>query len=140
MNKRIHRISSIVLALTLIVVLAAPAFAVQNASDRIAATTAAAYDLGGGQVIFEFTLDATDVMAVIGFKQIKIYEQQSDGSYECVETLDENDHGFLFTNDDLAYGTYTYQGNPGTKHYARIQFYCKDSTGAESIYRNTNVV
>lgn len=140
MKQRIRHLFSIILALSLLAALAAPAFAQERASDRFAATYAGATAIGGGQVVFEFDITATGYMDQIGFKRIKIYEKQASGSYECVLEMDENDHGFMFTNDYSAYGSYTYQGIPGVKYYANIQFYCKSDGIGESIIRNTNVV
>lgn len=140
MKQRIHRIFSLILALCLTAALAAPALALQDASDRFAVTSVEAFALGGGQVLFEFDVTATGYMDEIGFKQINIYEQQPNGKYECVLPLDEEDHGFLFTDDYFAAGSYTYQGTPGVKYYARIQCYCKSDGVGESIIRNTNVV
>lgn len=140
MNKIIHRVFSMILVLAMVAALAVSAFAVQDGSDRFAATSLEAFAIGNGQVLFEFDLNATEYMDEIGFKRILIYEQQSNGTYKCVETLSEKDHGFLFTNDYFAAGNYTYQGTSGIKYYANIQFYCKSDGVGESIYRNTNVV
>lgn len=140
MNKRIHRVFSMVLVLAMVATLAVSAFATVKASDRFVSTRCEAFAIGSGQVLFEFDLNATDYMDEIGFKRILIYEQQSNGTYKCIETLSEKDHGFLFTNDWFAAGNYTYQGTSGVKYYANIQFYCKSDGVGESIYRNTNVV
>lgn len=139
MKQRIRHLFSIILALSLLATLAAPALAQERASDRFAATSVEAIAIGGGQVVFEFDITATGYMDQVGFKQIKIYEQQASGSYQCVLELDENDHGFMFTDDYCANGSYTYQGTPGVKYYARIQCYCKSDGVGESIFRNTNV-
>lgn len=140
MKQRIRHLCSIILALCLLAALAAPAFAQERASDRFAATSVEAIAIGGGQVVFEFQIVATNHMDQIGFKQIEIYEQQPSGKYECVLEMDEEDHGFMFTDDDFANGSYTYQGTAGVKYFARIQCYCKSDGIGESIFRNTNVV
>lgn len=139
MKQRIRHLCSIILALSLLAALTAPALAQEKASDLFASTSVEAIAIGGGQVVFEFDITATWYMDQIGFKQIEIYEQQPNGKYECVLELDENDHGFMFTDDYCANGSYTYQGTAGVKYYARIQLYCKNDGVGESIFRNTNV-
>lgn len=139
MKQRIRHLFSIMLALCLLAALAAPALAQERASDRFAATCVEAIAIGGGKVVFEFNITATGYMDQIGFKQIEIYEQQPNGKYECVLEMDEEDHGFMFTDDYCADGSYTYQGTAGVKYYARIQLYCKSDGIGESIFRNTNV-
>ena len=79
-------------------------------------------------------------MEEIGASKIRIYEQQSNGTYSNVYTYTRDDDGMMFTNDYWANSDVTYQGVSGRKYYAAVSLYCKDSTGSQTITRNTNVV
>ncbi|MCI9467881.1 MAG: hypothetical protein HFG45_01070 [Oscillospiraceae bacterium] len=140
MKKHI-RLLSVILALALTFSMIPLANAVeQRGSDYFAASGVQAFAEGGGKVLIEFDIAATDMMDEIGASKIRIYEQQPNGTYSNVHTYTRDDDGMMFTNDCFAYGDIYYQGISGRKYYAAVSMYCKDSTGSETITRNTNVV
>lgn len=140
MKKHI-RLLSVVLALALMFSMIPLANAVETrGSDYFAAHVVQAFAIGNGKVLVEFDIDATDMMDEIGASKIRIYEQQSNGTYTNVYTYTRDDDGMMFYNDCFANSDVTYQGIPGRKYYATVSLYCKDNTGSETITRNTNVV
>ena len=140
MKKHI-RLLSVVLALALAFAMIPMANATETrGSDYFAAHVVQAFAIGNGKVLVEFDIDATDMMDEIGASKIRIYEQQSNGTYSNVYTYTRDDDGMMFTNDCFANSDVTYQGVSGRKYYAAVSLYCKDSTGSQTITRNTNVV
>lgn len=140
MKKHI-RLLSVVLALALMFSMIPLANAQETrGSDYFAASGVQSFAIGNGKVLVEFDIAATDMMDEIGASKIRIYEQQPNGTYTNVYTYTRDDDGMMFYNDCFANSDVTYQGIPGRKYYASVSMYCKDSTGSETITRNTNVV
>ena len=92
--------------------------------------------LSDGEIAIEFDVGSTHTMQQLGATEIVIWEQQNNGSYEDVKTFSG---GMLDRNTTSAYRMVTYQGTSGTKYYATIAFYAKDSEGSEYLYRNTSI-
>ena len=65
------------------------------------------------------------------------WEEQSNGDYEIVRTYSS---GLIDTNTDAAYRKITYYGDSGTKYYATVALYAKDSSGSETLYSDTRVI
>ena len=142
MKKIARRIftSIAVLALTLTLFIPA-ACATENASYYFAGTDAVAYAEANGEIYIEGECIGTKTMDEIGIKSITIYEQQSDGYYDPVHTYTRyNTSGMIVTNDYSHFKSVTYQGTVGTKYFAEIAFYAKDSDGNETMYCDSNVV
>ena len=95
--------------------------------------------LKSGQLLKETEIDigATHKMSELGAKAIYIWEEQSNGDYEIVRTYSS---GLIDTNTDAAYRKITYYGDSGTKYYATVALYAKDSSGSETLYSDTRVI
>ena len=137
-----HRFCSFAIVFTLVLTLLVPmACAALDASAYFAATDAVAYAEEDGKILIEADACATDIMEEVGVKSITIYEKQSDGNYDDVHTYTRyNTSGMISTNDYSHFKSLTYQGTIGTKYYAEIAFYAKDSDGSETLCYDTNVV
>lgn len=115
--------------------------AITRASDYFWYTEISAVPTENGEFLVEFDINATKTMEEVGAKSIYIYEQQSDGKYELVETFTRyNTDGLIDTNTACAYGRVYYQGTPGVKYFATVALYAKDSDGSETKYRDTRVI
>ena len=142
MKQLSHRIFSMFAVLILSVALLVPmACAAARASAYFAVTDAVAYAEENGKILIEADVCATGMMDEIGVKSITIYEKQSDGYYDSVKTYTrDNTSGMIRTNNYDHFKSLTYQGTVGTKYYATIAFYAKNSSGSETLYCDTNVV
>ena len=142
MKQLSHRIFSMFAVLILSVALLVPmACAAARASAYFAVTDAVAYAEENGKILIEADVCATGMMDEIGVKSITIYEKQSDGYYDSVKTYTrDNTSGMIRTNNYEHFKSLTYQGTVGTKYYATIAFYAKNSSGSETLYCDTNVV
>ena len=136
-----RRILSLLCALCLLCSLTVPALAAARASYYFGCTDVKAYAVGGGEVLFEIDVDATHTMLEVGADVVFVYEQQPNGQYVIVETIERVDNDYM-TWKNLAYASIDvyYQGTPGTKYYAYIGCYARDASGSEILYFPTNVV
>lgn len=142
MKKVANRIFASIAVLTLTLTLFIPAAcAAENASYYFAGTDAVAYAEANGKIYIEGECIGTGTMDEIGIKSIIIYEQQSDGYYDPVHTYTRyNTSGMISYNNYEHFKSVTYQGTVGTKYYAEIGFYAKDSDGNETLYHDSNIV
>lgn len=141
MKRKIVRICGMIAALIMIISVMPKASAVTSASDYFWYIEAVAIPTSDGEFIVEFDVSTTKIMEEVGASAIYIYEQQSDGKYEVVETFTRyNTTGLIDTSAACAYGKVYYQGTPGVKYFATVVLYAKDSNGSESRYRDTNVI
>ena len=137
MIRTITRIFSIFLSTLLLFSIVSVAHASTRASDFFAVTEVWATPQGNGKFIVEFDIGATHKMSELGAKAIYIWEEQSNGDYEIVRTYSS---GLIDTNTDAAYRKITYYGDSGTKYYATVALYAKDSSGSETLYSDTRVI
>lgn len=122
-------------------IMAVAGYAATNASDYYSSTSVYASAPGGGDVLIEYDVNATDFMDEVGVKKITIWEQQSDGSYSIVYTFTRyNTSGLIVYNAISHCGGVTYHGTSGVKYFATVQFYAKDENGNESLHFDTRVV
>lgn len=141
MNSKAKRFLGMILALSMAVALSVSAYAATYASDYFALTDVKITRTSGGSFTVEYDINATDNMQELGAKEIVIYEQQDDGSYEEVKTFTRyNTSGLIDTNADFAYGKVTYKGTVGTKYYATVALYAKDASGSETLYCDTKII
>jgi len=138
------RIASLLCAFVLILSLPAVACATESApraSDYFGATDVRAYAEPGSKILIEIDVSATHTMQQVGASEVYIYEQQSDGGYDCVYTYTKEEYpSLIWTNSACAFVDVTYQGTAGTKYYALVGCYAKDSNGAETLFHTTYVV
>ena len=136
-----RRILSLLCALCLLCALTIPALASARASYYFGCTDVKAYAVGGGEVLFEIDVDATHTMLEVGADVVFVYEQQSNGEYEVVATIERVDNDYMTVeNSWFACIDVRYQGIPGRKYFAAIGCYARDASGSEILYFNTNVV
>lgn len=141
MCRKFKRICCFLLTLSLASILALPAFASETASHYFSYTDFVAIANGDGSFVVEFDINATHTMQEVGAKEIKIWEQQSDGTYENVRTYTRhNTSGLIRQNTAFGYGTLTYAGTSGTKYYATAALYAKDANGDETLYAMTRTI
>lgn len=141
MKKRMISLLCVVCVLLSMPGLACAADITPRASDYFSCTDVRAYAEGGGEILIEIDVDATHMMQEVGAEYVFIYEEQSDGDFECVYTFRKTEHpGMVEYNSFFGYVDVTYQGVSGTRYYALVACYAKDKNGAESLYFETNVV
>ena len=142
MCQRVKKFLGLVLSLSVILSLSIPAVAAApRANEYITYTEARIVKTNNGNFSVEFDVDATRVMRELGAKEITIYEQQSNGAYEEVETFTRyNTSGLIDSNVITADGRVTYRGTVGTKYYAMVAIYAKDANGSETLYCDTDVI
>lgn len=142
MKRKIVSFYSFIIVLSLCVsVIPLANAALTRSSDYFAYTDVLAKATENGEFLVEFDINATDIMEEVGAKAIYIYEQQSDGKYELVETFTRyNTDGLIDTNTACAYARIYYKGTPGVKYFATVALYAKDNNGSETKYRDTNVI
>ena len=138
------RLLSLFCAIIIIMGLPATACASEvtpRASDYFGCTSVRAYAKGSGKVLIEIDVDATHMMDEVGASYVYIYEQQADGSYDVVYTFRKTAYpSMVVENSFFGYVDVTYQGTPGTKYYALVGCYAKDSNGSETLFFDTNIV
>lgn len=138
MKHTITRLLTMIFSCALVVAMLVPmAGAVARASYYFSATEIVATATGNGKVVVEFDINATHTMKEVGATEIIIWEKQSNGSYDEVKSYTS---GLIDTNTAFSYRRVTYYGTPGTKYYATVVCYAKDSNGSEKLYCDTNVV
>lgn len=136
------RMISALCAFVFLLSLSDTAMAVEpRASDYFWATEVYATAQSGGNVLIEIEINATHTMTKVGATDVYIYEQQSDGDYDIVYTYTSDDYsGLMWTNNAFYMGSVTYEGDVGTKYYAKCTLYAKDSSGSEIMHVNSNIV
>lgn len=142
MKQKKRRIISIVLSLLLLIAMVPTGKAVEaRASNYFWVTEVWATATGSGKFIVEFDIGATHTMTELGATEIVIKEKQSDGSYKSVKTFTRyNTSGLIEKNSSCAYAEVSYSGKSGTKYYAIVTLYAKDSSGSETMYQSTNTI
>lgn len=142
MKKRFFSLLSAILVMVSLATAACASDNTPRASDYFSATGVLAHAIGNGKVLIEVDINATHPMQEVGASDIYIYEQQSNGKYEIVHHyVKENypnimlDYNSCFASVDIIH-----QGTPGTKYYALVGCYAKDSLGSETLYFDTNIV
>ena len=136
-----RRLLALFFALALLCALTVPALAAARASYYFSYTDVRAYAMGDGEILFTVDVNATHTMEEVGADVVFVYEQQSNGEYEIVCTIERVDNDYM-TWKNLPYASIDvyYQGTPGTKYFAAIGCYAQDAYGSETLYFNTNVV
>lgn len=138
MKHMTKRLLTMAFSFALIAVMLVPmAGAATRASYYFAVTEIEATATGGGKVVVEFDVTATHTMDELGATKIIIWKRQSNGTYTEAKTYSNS---IIETNTAGAYGRVTYYGTPGTKYYATVVCYAKDSNGSEKLYCDSNVV
>lgn len=141
MRQKFRQASCLLLTLILSAALTLPVFAAETSSDYFAYTDFFATAIGNGQVSVEFDINATRTMEEVGAKEIKIWEQQSDGTYKNVRTYTRyNTSGLIRNNTIAGYGEVIYNGTAGTKYYATGALYAKNADGDETLYAMTRTI
>lgn len=141
MCRKFKRICCLLLTLSLAAILTLPAFASETASHYFSYTDFFATAIGNGQVSVEFDINATRTMQEVGATEIKIWEQQSNGTYENVYTFTRyNTSGLIRQNTIAGYGEVIYNGTAGTKYYATGALYAKNADGDETLYAMTRTI
>lgn len=142
MKRKIQRTVSLFLSLLLLIAIIPSGNAAEaRASNYFALTEVWATATGSGKFIVEFDINATHTMTEVGATEIIIKERQSDGSYNNVKTFtSDNTSGLITNNSSAAYGKVSYSGKPGTKYYAIVTLYAKDSKGSESMDQGSNTI
>lgn len=141
MCRKVKQVFFLILTLALSATLTLPVFAAETASDYFAATELVAIPTGNGNFVVEFDINATHTMQEVGAKEIKIWEQQSDGTYENVRTYTRyNTSSLISRNTAFGYGSITYAGTSGTKYYATAALYAKNADGDETLYAMTRTI
>lgn len=141
MRRWINGLFGIIMVVVMLNSMSVASAAETRASDYFAYTDIVAVPTENGEFLVEFDINATKTMEEVGARAIYIYEQQSDGKYELVETFTRyNTDGLIDTNTACAYGRVYYQGTPGVKYFATVALYAKDSDGSETKYRDTRVI
>lgn len=141
MKFKAQKYVSAFLLLTVFFSLSAQSKAVTYASDYFWRTQVWATKQGGGEFIVEYDIAATDYMDDLGASVIWIMEEQPDGDFENVYTFRSSDMPELIEHDvNVTYGCVTYEGTPGTRYFATLGLYAKNSQGNETLYFSTNTI
>ncbi len=137
MSKKILRIISLVIALTLI--LSSAAFAIVSSSAYIAATSAW-ITRDGDDVKVNFYIVGRNIMDKIGVKYIYLYERNGN-TWSLVETFDYTDSLYASTmmgsNTSIKSGHVTYSGYASKNYYATCRFYAEKDGGSDTFQQNT---
>lgn len=129
--------------LALAIVISMPVFAnaAATASDYFSYTRVEAYSQGGGWILIEIDAEATDTMQRLGASEVYIFEQQSDGHYDCIYTFHWGDYPYMMeANTHCAYIDVEYKGTVGVRYYAMAGCYAKNANGNETLYSISNTV
>lgn len=142
MKNKIYKFISFIFSFLLLISMIPSISAIEaRASDYFAATGAWATAIGRGKFVVEFDINATKIMDEVGATKILIKERQSDGSYDIVKTFTRyNTTSLIEKNSSCAYAKVSYTGTPGTKYYASVTLYAKDSNGSEKMGVVTNTI
>jgi len=117
------------------------ASAAENASYYFAYTDVVAIPVGNGRIVFESDINATETMDKLGTYSIRIFELQTDGSYDEVASYYSDDYPDMMLENHVGkFTTVTYQGVIGREYYAEFALYAEDELGYEYLYMNTYVV
>ena len=137
-----HRLASLVCAVLMLVSVSIPAAALTEASDYFSATAVRLIAKGSGQLLIEYDINATHTMLEVGAKRIYIYEQQSDGNYELVETYYSDDYYDLMmdTNTAFGFGDMYYDGVSSFRYYVLCALYARDEEGSQTLYQYSSTV
>ena len=133
MKKRAFRIIAIIFAISLL--LSTVAFAAQESSAYIAATSAN-ITFSGNDVDVYFTVVGKHLMTEIGVSRILLYEQNGN-KWTRVFTFDADDPNY--TLDMLSYNAsakadhVTYSGDATKNYCATVYFYAADANGSDTI-------
>lgn len=133
MKKRILRILALVFVVSML--LSTIAFAVQDSSAYIGATSAY-ITYSGNNINVYFTVVGSHRMDEIGVSEILLYEQNGNTwSLVCDFEADNP----TYTADMLSYNAsakadhVTYSGNSTKNYYAIVYFYAADANGSDTI-------
>jgi len=96
---------------------------------------------GRGSVEVQIDIIATDSMKEVGATKVVIYEQTSSGRYSAVKTYTRyNTPSLIVKNSNIAYVDVTYSGKSGTKYYAVVDVFAKNSSASETLTYSSNVI
>lgn len=137
MRKKTLRLIVLIIVLTML--LSTVAFASQNASAYIAATSAW-ITRDGNTVEVDFWIVGTDTMDQIGVKYIYLYEKNGY-SWNLVKSFAYTDPIYSATLMDSNTGAHagyvTYSGSAYKNYYADCRFYAEKGGGSDTIQQYT---
>lgn len=89
--------------------------------------------VGGGKVLVEFDINATDTMDFVGASRILVQEKTSAGGWSNKQFYYVDDNpGMMDYDVDAHEGSVTYKGTVGKTYRAQIIITAGDSTGDDS--------
>ena len=110
-------------------------------SDYFDSIIVDAVAVGHGNVEVQIDIIATDSMKEVGATKVVIYEQTSSGRYSAVKTYTRyNTPSLIVVNSKTAYVDVTYSGKSGTKYYAVVDVFAKNSSASETLTYSSNVI
>ena len=125
----------ITLTLILSIILALPAFATQNTSDRASEQLRSyfmdARNAGNGEIIITFSVDGTRKMEQIGAKRIVVFNKVG-GVWSIVESWSKDDSGMTASNAYYYGNTMYFNGKVGTEYRVDITIFAENSSGSDS--------
>lgn len=137
MRKKTLRIIALIIVLTML--LSTAAFAAENASAYIAATSAW-ITRDGNTVKVNFWIVGTGTMDQIGVKYIYLYEKNGN-TWNLVKSYSYTNP--IYATTLMASSTYvhagyvTYSGSASKSYYADCRFYAEKDGGSDTIQQNT---
>lgn len=131
MKRAISYILAICMLLSLCIV---PAGAVETrASLYLDAYYVDATAVGNGKIVFDFDVDATRTVDVVGATRILVQEKNEDGDWDNVKTYYSGANPDMLAYDTNAHeGSVTYKGTVGKTYRAQIIVHAGDSNGEDS--------
>lgn len=89
--------------------------------------------IGDGEILFEFDVDATRTMDVVGASRILVQKKTGSNSWRNMETYYPEDYPELLDYKTSSHeGSITYEGDVGETYRAQIMIYAGNSTGDDS--------
>ncbi len=137
MRKRSFRVIALLFALLLL--LSTAAFAAQNASAYITATSAW-ITRDGNTVKVNYYIVGTDTMDMIGVKYVYLYELNGN-TWSLVKTFSYTNPQYTTTmvnyNSGAKAAYLSYSGSSTKSYYADCRFYAGKDGGSDTIPQNT---
>ena len=89
--------------------------------------------IGNGKILFEFDVDATRTVDVVGATRILVQEKLSNGTWSDVKTYYSGSNPSMLDYDTSAHeGSVTYKGTVGKTYRAQIVIFAGDENGEDS--------
>ena len=93
--------------------------------------------LGSGRINIRYSISATGSMTKLGPSTITIYKENSPGNFIRVFGYSG---GMMNNNVSYTADSKTYQGVPGKRYYAEIQYYAENAGGSETWTVKTSII